>query len=423
MSVENISNMALHGAGGTKSGGGIKGGHDAHGAGDGSGAECAFGALLASLGVQDVEPNVATSTVPLASDEQPKVDMSSDGSAFIALAAIVQVAPHPVRATSIDGAVPLPVTAVNVEGAMIGSAQNVSLVGEDALHADGVGMRVADALFTSVVPGSKQGFRSPGQIDSSQIPDAIGSGNVGFKAARISKDRGHTESTSTATTVPIQSANASEPSRLDMRVISEKAEFLGRAIAAAAEDVVPMEVVQLAELRRDKIVFKVNSTTTGADVSSASGPDAKPANLNLEGMAPDVGAGMTQGDQNPGTYWMSSDMKNAEMKLDGFGESPVEVSISVQGNQAHVAFRTDEAQTRLALEDAGATLKDMLSKEGLNLAGVSVGTSDAGGDGAQDRRSRQEGRPALTGNLGNKFPSGTSGHIVTTRVGHLDVFV
>ena len=120
---------------------------------------------------------------------------------------------------------------------------------------------------------------------------------------------------------------------------------------------------------------------------------------------------------------MSSDLKNAEMKLDGFGDGLVEISISVHGNQTHVAFRTDEAQTRLALEDAGTTLKDMLSKEGLNLAGVSVGASGNGGEGAQDPRSRQESRPSRISNLVSKFPSENSGHVVTSRVGQLDVFV
>lgn len=85
-------------------------------------------------------------------------------------------------------------------------------------------------------------------------------------------------------------------------------------------------------------------------------------------------------------YWISNDVKNAEMTLDGIGNSPVEVSISMQGNEAQVAFRTDELRAREVLEDASAHLKEMLHSEGLVLSGVSVGTSGAGNSGAQERK-------------------------------------
>lgn len=77
-------------------------------------------------------------------------------------------------------------------------------------------------------------------------------------------------------------------------------------------------------------------------------------------------------------YWVANDVHKAELKLDGLGEQPVEVSIRMHGNEAHVAFRTDELQTRSALEQAGSDLKDMLQREGLTLAGVSVGTTGSG---------------------------------------------
>ena len=411
MSVEKIPNMAAHGASNAKNGGGVKGGHGAQGAGDTSDPEGAFGALLSSLAVDDVDPTVAISAAPEAFDDQPKGGASSEGNAFMAFSPIVQ-------------GTPLTVAAASVDNVALEWGPNALLAVGDTLNADGAGLIAADALSTVVLPRPKPGFRSPGQSDLSQMPDAIGPGNVGTKAVRLLRERGRAESAPAVTTLPMQSANAVDTSRLDMHVGGEKAEFLGWRIAPpAAADVLPLEFGQQTEFRREKAIFKVNSTTTGADFSATNGPSAKPANLSLEGMALDVGAEMTRGEQNPGTYWMSSDMTNAEMKLDGFGESPVEVSISVHGNQTHVAFRTDEAQTRLALEDAGTTLKDMLSKEGLNLAGVSVGTSGAGGDGTQDHRSRQESRPAFIVNLADKFPSGTSGHVVTSRVGQLDVFV
>jgi flagellar hook-length control protein FliK len=74
-------------------------------------------------------------------------------------------------------------------------------------------------------------------------------------------------------------------------------------------------------------------------------------------------------------------VQSAELTLDGFGSDPVEVSISLNGDQAQIDFRTDQADVRQALEAATADLRNLLSGEGLQLAGVSVGSS--GGRSAQ----------------------------------------
>ena len=92
-------------------------------------------------------------------------------------------------------------------------------------------------------------------------------------------------------------------------------------------------------------------------------------------------------------YWITNDVQNAELKLDGFGDKPVEVSIRMQGNEAHITFRSDELQARAALESASIHLKEMLQREGLVLSGVSVGTSGAGDSGDPGSKSRQGGRP------------------------------
>jgi len=94
-------------------------------------------------------------------------------------------------------------------------------------------------------------------------------------------------------------------------------------------------------------------------------------------------------------YWISNDVQSAEMKLDGLGDNPVEVSISMHGNEAQVSFRTDELQAREALENASVELKGLLQREGLVLTGVSVGTAGAGDSGNQERKSRQGARQAL----------------------------
>lgn len=75
------------------------------------------------------------------------------------------------------------------------------------------------------------------------------------------------------------------------------------------------------------------------------------------------------------SYWIAGRVQNAELRLDVFGRTPVEVSISMQGNEAQVEFRTDQPEIRQVLEGAVAHLKDLLKDEGLSLAGVFVGSS------------------------------------------------
>jgi flagellar hook-length control protein FliK len=95
------------------------------------------------------------------------------------------------------------------------------------------------------------------------------------------------------------------------------------------------------------------------------------------------------------SYYISQDIQNAEMKVEGLGGAAVEVSINMQGKEAQVVFRTDELQTREMLENASAHLKDMLGQEGVQLTGVFVGTSGSGDSGPQDRKFRPGARTEL----------------------------
>jgi flagellar hook-length control protein FliK len=79
------------------------------------------------------------------------------------------------------------------------------------------------------------------------------------------------------------------------------------------------------------------------------------------------------------SYWASQGVQNASLQLDGFGDEPVEVRISVNGDLAQVDFRTNQPEVRLAIEGAASQLKDMLTSQGMQLAGLSIGTSGRGG--------------------------------------------
>lgn len=82
-------------------------------------------------------------------------------------------------------------------------------------------------------------------------------------------------------------------------------------------------------------------------------------------------------------YWVNQKTQNAELTLDRDGQ-PVEVSVSLSGNEAHVTFRSDQSETRDLLDRSMAQLSDLLRSEGLVLSGMSVGTSAGDGAGANN---------------------------------------
>jgi hypothetical protein len=88
-------------------------------------------------------------------------------------------------------------------------------------------------------------------------------------------------------------------------------------------------------------------------------------------------------------YWVSRGVQNAQLQLDSFGGGAVDVSITVNGSEALVEFRSDQPEARRLLQDAMPHLKEMLRAEGMVLSGGFVGTSARQDPGAQ----RQQGNP------------------------------
>lgn len=77
-------------------------------------------------------------------------------------------------------------------------------------------------------------------------------------------------------------------------------------------------------------------------------------------------------------FWLQGKQQRAEVVLDKDGQ-PVRVQVSVRGNEAHVTFRADQAQTRELLDASVAQLREMLEQQGVQLAGVSVQADERGG--------------------------------------------
>lgn len=93
-------------------------------------------------------------------------------------------------------------------------------------------------------------------------------------------------------------------------------------------------------------------------------------------------------------FWVQQKTQRAEMTIDRQGR-PVQVQVTITGNEAHVTFRSSEQQTRDMLDAGTAQLREMLEQQGLNLASVTVQSGDAGGQGSASHQDSQ-GRPATS---------------------------
>ncbi|MDE2616453.1 MAG: flagellar hook-length control protein FliK [Burkholderiales bacterium] len=121
--------------------------------------------------------------------------------------------------------------------------------------------------------------------------------------------------------------------------------------------------------------------------------------MDVQAVAPDGGLTTEMRVAEQVSYWISRGAQNAELEVDGLGEGPVKVSIEMQGQEARVEFRADQAQTRQVLQDSVPHLRELLEREGLMLSGMSVGSSGAGagqGQSSEDRPGSRQGRTILS---------------------------
>jgi len=169
------------------------------------------------------------------------------------------------------------------------------------------------------------------------------------------------------------------------------------------------------------------SKESGASVPGLEGTShALPDGPRAEGdstVFDSAAAGAEEAAAEQAAYWVSENLQNAELTVTHDG-MPVEVRVSLSGNEAHVDFGSDESQTRELLDAGQQQLRDLLGQEGLVLSGVSVsgaGARSASGDGSAAPRGRPSGRVAVQA-AGEGAPAPASRPAVLTDRA-VDVFV
>lgn len=78
------------------------------------------------------------------------------------------------------------------------------------------------------------------------------------------------------------------------------------------------------------------------------------------------------------SWWLGQKTQGAELTVQGPAGAAVSVSVQVQGNEAHVAFRSEQAHARQLIGDSLAQLEQLLGGSGLVLGQVSVGAGTTG---------------------------------------------
>ncbi len=240
------------------------------------------------------------------------------------------------------------------------------------------------------------------------------------KAAKVQKDTfARLAAAQAALVEPAVTSNPAAEAR-QAQVLQKIADTPPNPVATALTAAVTTVTARREDVGRERSVFRSTASDAASPVQTYVPSASTSSFVNTPAPAPVTSTETYVAEKV--AYWISNDVQNAEMKLDGIGELPVEVSIRMQGNEAHIAFRSDELQAREALENASVHLKEMLQREGLVLSGVSVGTAGAGDGGNQERKSRQGARQSGVVSVQAASSEGAPGARRSTG-GALDLFV
>ena len=121
--------------------------------------------------------------------------------------------------------------------------------------------------------------------------------------------------------------------------------------------------------------------------------------------------------------WMASkDMGKAELVLTPAHLGRVEISLSVDGDQASAAFVAATPAAREALEQSIPRLREVLSQSGLNLGQVNVSANNANSQGRQENRGGDSRSRASASSAVGSVSSGVMASRIRQANGLVDTF-
>lgn len=247
---------------------------------------------------------------------------------------------------------------------------------------DGVTMIDADTQSGPVVQAPTRRHGSAGTQNASVVatPSDSAMGRAGDGQTATSEVTGGTRPDWRAATVPL----------------AERAAFMSPAWSeSAGGGFRALPALRGSDRASGRAVFlPLDAAAPGSVASSGfSAPLASGASVAATADAP-MAPGASSDVAHKVHYWVTRGVQTAELQLDAPGGSAVDVSITLQGKEALVEFRSDQPEARRVIQEAMPQLRDMLRAEGLQLAGGFVGSSaqQKQGDAHPSGRDRASGR-------------------------------
>lgn len=190
----------------------------------------------------------------------------------------------------------------------------------------------------------------------------------------------------------------------------------------------PVELQRRDAADADALAARLGVAASGAGAAGAA------KDLGLDATVPVAAVAPTEvADQV--ASWVTQQVREAELRVDGAAGERVDVRISLDGNEARVEFGCDTEQLREVLQSAAQELGNLLRQENLVLADVQVGAGWQRGmgqnpDGQPRQPAAEGGNNATTGSSNTARGSASEGvlassaaRVVRTPLGALDLFV
>ena len=399
-------------------------------AGDDSAAAGGFLALLAAMGGDEGAITVAGNEGLLSQSDGTTPQDSAPTSAEIAQgllqAGLLAQQGLPAQSAGVQGSVPLAGQAGS--GALPAA---VNLLGAEGGNLSGVLAQVlADGLVAqttrmdaAVAGGAVLSAEGGGVAAAKSSAGLWGKGAAGVGAALSLQDRaltGKAGATKLAVAGGGDGVVAPSASAVAPAVLQAQGALLGGAGGPREAGPLPVEAL-------DPSV--AGGAAVAAPHSTRSQEQGQSLGQQQGGAAPGTELGSTEAAQLPGaeasyeaamvaaeealteqvTYWVNQNLQKAQLTVEHEG-GLVDVSVALQGNEAHVSLMADQAQARDVLDADQSQLRELLRQQGLELAGLTVGLSAGRQGGQQERSSGQAGQPS-----GTAARAGEAG--TTARVG------
>jgi flagellar hook-length control protein FliK len=252
----------------------------------------------------------------------------------------------------------------------------------------------ADALGPLGAKGRGPQARWAG-ASTALAPASLAGGQAGQGASSVASSTVAGGGAAQEGLVPAGSASTA-PVAPDMQGAAREGGVVNPLPSATHEASAPLQQALQAALQEQRGAAgtpaqPVARTTPEGAVGMAPTPERAPGAADAAAPAPDASA--LAGEDAMAeqvAFWVNQNSQSAEMTLDRDGQ-PMQVRVALSGNEAHVAFRSDQVQTREALDAGMAQLRELLQAQGLVLAGVTVGDGAGAGAGGAMPQSGQPG--------------------------------